>query len=138
MLKDLCAITYMYLSHLLVMRRDLFNEVGGLRKGYEGSQDFDLALRASEKARTVYHLPDVLYHWRAIAGSTAVSGETKPNSFIAGLRAVQEACQRRGIPAKAVHPEWAVKAKVGIFSLIFEDTGPQVSIIIPTKIDLTY
>jgi glycosyltransferase involved in cell wall biosynthesis len=126
-------LSYMYLSHLLVVRRSLFNEIGGFRKGYEGSQDFDFALRVSEKARSVYHLPDVLYHWRAIAGSTAVSGDAKPNSFIAGLRAVQEACERREIPAQAIQPNWAIKAKVGIFSLVFRDTGPKVSIIIPTK-----
>ena len=126
-------LSYMYLSHFLVVRRNLFLSVGGFRVGYEGSQDYDFILRASEKARSIYHLPDILYHWRAIAGSTAVSGEAKPNSFIAGLRAVQEACQRRGIPAKAVQPDWAIKAKVGIFSLIFEDTGPLITIIIHTK-----
>lgn len=126
-------LSYMYMSHLLVVRRKLFYEIGGFRIGFEGSQDYDFALRASEKARSVEHIPDVLYHWRAIAGSTAVSGDAKPHSFVAGVRAVEEACSRRGVIADAIQPDWALKARVGIFSLRFPDSGPKVTIIIPTR-----
>lgn len=126
-------MSYMYISHLVVVRRRLFDELGGLRAGFEGAQDYDFALRAAEKARAVVHIPDVLYHWRAIAGSTAASGDAKPHGYIAGLRAVQEACSRRGIAATAIQPDWAAKAKVGIFGLRFPDTGPKITIIIPTK-----
>ena len=52
------------LGHLTVYRRSLIDRVGGIRSGYDGSQDYDLALRATEQARTVAHLPEVLYHWR--------------------------------------------------------------------------
>src|SRR5262249_1585162 len=83
-------LAYMYLSHLFVLRRTLFDAVGGLRPGFEGSQDHDLALRATERARHVGHVPLPLYHWRAIAGSTATSGSAKPESFEAGRRAVHE------------------------------------------------
>lgn len=126
-------LSYMYMSHLMVVRRRLYEELGGFRLGFEGSQDYDFALRAAEKARAVEHIPDVLYHWRAIAGSTAVSGDAKPQSFLVGARAVEEACSRRAISAKAVQPDWAHKAKVGIFKLKFGDTGPRVTIIIPTR-----
>jgi len=126
-------LSYMYMSHLLVARRALFRQLGGFRKGFEGSQDYDFALRASEQARRVVHIPEVLYHWRALPGSTATSGDAKPASFTVGLQAVQEACERRGVPATAYQPDWAKAGKLGVFSLRFPDSGPHVTIIIPTR-----
>ena len=67
-------LAYMYAGQTLCIRGTLWNELGGLRPGYEGSQDHDLALRASERARRVGHIPKVLYHWRCLPGSTASSG----------------------------------------------------------------
>lgn len=63
------------ISHLGVYRTELLNQIGGFRKGYEGSQDYDLALRvlSTIKHDQVIHIPEVLYHWRAVAGSTAVN-----------------------------------------------------------------
>ncbi len=126
-------LSYMYMSHLCVVRRNIFEEVGGIRVGFEGSQDYDFALRATEKARNIAHLPLILYHWRAVPGSTAVSGDCKPASFAAGIKAVQEALQRRNIDGVVYQPEWAIKGKAGIFEHKFPDSGPSVSIIIPTK-----
>ena len=126
-------LSYMYMSHLCVVRRSIFKEVGGLRLGYEGSQDYDFALRATEIAREVKHLPLVLYHWRAVPGSTATSGSAKPASFVAGEKALQDTLQRRGISGSVYHPEWALKAGCGIFEYQFPDTGPSVTIVIPTK-----
>jgi GT2 family glycosyltransferase len=124
---------YMYFSHVFAVRRELYAKVGGMRVGFEGSQDYDFALRATECARAIAHVPQVLYHWRVLPGSTAASGAAKPRSFDAGLRAVQNALQRRGIDAQAQQPEWARKAKIGIFGIEFPDDGPKVSIIIPTR-----
>jgi O-antigen biosynthesis protein len=126
-------LSYMYFSHLFVLRRNLFTETGGLRVGYEGSQDYDLALRATEIARHVGHIPKILYHWRVLPGSTASAGAAKPDSFKAGIRAVQEALDRRGVRAKVLQPDWAIRASCGIFSHQFPDDGPRVAIIIPTK-----
>lgn len=126
-------LSYMYMSHILVVRWSLFMELGGFRLGFEGSQDYDFALRAAENAREVIHIPHILYHWRAAPGSTATSGDAKPNSFLAGLRSVQEACGRRGISAKVYQPDWAVQGKLGVFGLSFPHTGPQVTIVIPTR-----
>ena len=126
-------LSYMYMSHLCVVRRSIFKEVGGLRLGYEGSQDYDFALRATEIAHQVKHLPLVLYHWRAVPGSTATSGSAKPASFVAGEKALQETLQRRGISGSVYHPEWAAKAGCGIFEYQFPDTGQSVTIVIPTK-----
>jgi glycosyltransferase involved in cell wall biosynthesis len=120
----------MYISHLVVVRRSLFQDVGGLRAGYEGSQDHDLLLRVAERAREVAHLPFVLYHWRATPGSIALAAEAKSYSFDAGLRAVQDASARRGVSATAERPHWAVRASIGVIRLQFPDDGPSVAIVV--------
>ncbi|WP_293077702.1 glycosyltransferase [Okeania sp. SIO3B5] len=126
-------LSYMYMGHLCVVRREIFERVGGLRIGFEGSQDYDFALRATEISREVGHLPLVLYHWRTSPGSTAISGGEKPKSFLAGETAVQESLKRRGVEGDVYQPDWAVGEKLGIFKAIFPDEGASVSIIIPTK-----
>ncbi|OQB56153.1 MAG: Chondroitin synthase [Deltaproteobacteria bacterium ADurb.Bin151] len=127
-------LSYMYFSHAFVVSRSLFQEVGGARIGFEGSQDYDLALRASEKARHVGHIPLVLYHWRVLPNSTASSAKAKPDSMEAGRKAVQDALSRRGLQAAAYQPDWAVESGVGIFSHRFvHNNPPEVTIIIPTK-----
>jgi len=89
-------LSNMYLGHLLVLRRSLALEVGGFRAGFDGSQDHDLALRVSERARQVVHLPEVLYRWRAARGSTSLRYREKPEAADASRRAITEALQRRG------------------------------------------
>jgi GT2 family glycosyltransferase len=127
-------LSYMYLSHLVIVRRSLFKSVGGMRPGFEGSQDYDFILRASEQARKkVIHLPYVLYHWRAVKGSTAISGNAKPSSFEAGRRAVQDALARRGIIVPVIQQDWAKRDGLGIYRPVFSDHGPSVTVVIPTK-----
>jgi GT2 family glycosyltransferase len=126
-------LSYMYFSHILVVSRELYWCVGGMRLGFEGSQDYDLVLRATEKARHIGHISKILYHWRVLPGSTASSGHEKPKSFEAGRKAIQEALDRRGIEGEVYQPEWALQAGVGIYSHKFSDAGPSVAIIIPTK-----
>jgi glycosyltransferase involved in cell wall biosynthesis len=96
----------MYCGHLSVLRTALVRAVGGFRSEYDGSQDHDLVLRVTEKARRVHHLPEVLYHWRALAESTASSGEAKPYAWHAGLRAVQSHVERIGLDGEACLGEW--------------------------------
>jgi GT2 family glycosyltransferase len=126
-------LSYMYISHAFVVRRSLFEALGGFRVGYEGSQDYDFALRAAERARGVVHVPRILYHWRAVPGSTAATSDAKPGSIDAGLRAVSDALARRHVQASAYHPEWARRARLGIYSHQFPDVGPSVTVVIPTK-----
>ncbi|MEB3342686.1 glycosyltransferase [Okeania sp.] len=126
-------LSYMYMGHLCVVRKEIFDKVGGLRIGFEGSQDYDFALRATEFSRHVGHLPLVLYHWRTSPGSTAISGGEKPKSFLAGEKAVQESLIRRGIAGKVAQPDWAIRENLGIFKPTFPDQGDSVTIIIPTK-----
>lgn len=91
----------MYTGHLSVLRTGLVRAVGGFQQGSDGSQDHDLALRVTEKARRVVHIPHILYHWRAIAGSTAHEPDAKPYAWEAGLRAVQRHLDRTGIAGRA-------------------------------------
>jgi GT2 family glycosyltransferase len=97
----------MYLGHLCVYRRTLVEDVGYLRQEFNGSQDFDLALRTTERARRIVHIPEVLYHWRMAPESTALNQGAKMWAFDAGVAAVQDALDRRGIPASAnMHSSW--------------------------------
>jgi len=89
-----------YTSHLSVLRRSLVELVGRFRPGFEGSQDYDLILRVIERARTVVHVPHVLYHWRALSTSTASSASAKPYAFVAALGAVREHLHRTGVVAE--------------------------------------
>jgi glycosyltransferase involved in cell wall biosynthesis len=81
-----------HVCHLAVVRRDLVEQVGGLREGYEGSQDWDLLLRvtAGLDRDQVVHVPHVLYHWRTYPASTASSLGAKPYAAGAGWRAVRD------------------------------------------------
>ncbi len=126
-------LSYMYFSHAFVVRRTLFAALGGFRAGFEGSQDYDFALRASERAQRVVHVPLVLYHWRATPGSTATSGAAKPASFEVARQAIDEALARRGSRGRALQPEWAARAGLGLFTHTFPDDGPRVAILIPTR-----
>jgi GT2 family glycosyltransferase len=120
----------MYCCHLSVLRRSLVNEVGGFNKDYEGSQDWDLILRVTEKARAVVHVPEVLYSWRMLPSSTAGSGEVaKPYAYEAGTRALQAHCDRVGFEAEVV----ADKVLSGVHHLLPRlQENPLVSIVIPT------
>ncbi|EEU23931.1 O-antigen biosynthesis glycosyltransferase rfbC [Enterococcus faecalis CBRD01] len=120
-----------YISHLGVYRRSILEEIGGFRKGYEGSQDYDLVLRFTEKTtkERIKHIPKVLYYWRMLPTSTAVDQGSKGYAFEAGLRAVQDALVRRGINGHATHG-----AANGLYDVYYDiESEKLVSIIIPTK-----
>ncbi|WP_342415701.1 glycosyltransferase [Paenibacillus sp. FSL R10-2782] len=67
-----------YICHLVVYKTLLVKKIGGFREGYEGVQDWDLAIRALEKTNKVQHIAKVLYHWRISPTSTAGGENVKP------------------------------------------------------------
>lgn len=69
-----------YINHFCVYSSSLLKSLNGFRKGYEGAQDWDLLLRATRitDPRDIVHIPEVLYHWRSIPQSTALSSTAKP------------------------------------------------------------
>jgi GT2 family glycosyltransferase len=118
-----------YICHFTVLRRSLVEQVGGFRSGFDGSQDYDLVLRASEAARQIVHVRHVLYHWRMHAQSTAFAKGTKHYAYDAGKRAVDEHLHRLGIDA-SVHDG----PILGTYQVIYHlRTQPLVSIIIPNQ-----
>lgn len=90
------------ISHLGVYRTSVVREVGGFREGYEGSQDYDLALRVTERVphAHVRHVPHVLYHWRRIPGSVAAGADEKGYALPAARRAIEDHLERTGRKAK--------------------------------------
>lgn len=123
-------LSHMYAGHAMAVKTALFRELGGMRREHDGSQDYDFFLRASESARRVAHLPNILYHWRIMPGSTALSAKEKPASVMAGMRAVEDALTRRGVPAKVEWPDWAERAGIGLFSLTFQPASQPVVVIV--------
>jgi GT2 family glycosyltransferase len=121
-----------YISHLGVYRTSLVNRIGGFRTGYEGSQDYDLCLRCVAKtdASRIRHIPFILYHWRAIAGSTAVSTHQKSYAEQAAVRALSDYFQTID-PAISVKPgKWHTTYVV---TYPLPKPPPLVSLIIPTR-----
>jgi O-antigen biosynthesis protein len=88
----------MYILHLLVISRRLFNEIGGLRSEFDGAQDFDLALRATRVARNVIHIPKILYHWRMIPNSTALNLSSKLWALENGKKALNAVLSQDSFP----------------------------------------
>ncbi|MFP5488375.1 MAG: glycosyltransferase family 2 protein [Acidimicrobiia bacterium] len=118
-----------YITHFLVAKRSLVDEVGGFREGYDGAQDHDLVLRLSETGATFAHVPFLLYHWRQSPASVTTSSENKPWAFDAGVRAVQDHCDRVGIDAEVVLTEHE-----GCYRVVRRVTErPLVSVVIPTR-----
>lgn len=120
-------------SHLGVYETSLVRQAGGFRKGLEGSQDHDLALRCVELAghAAVHHIPHVLYHWRIVPGSTAGAGTEKPYALAAGIRAVEDHLSRIGVRGTVSQ----LASDVGILRVRYALplAAPLVSIIIPTR-----
>ena len=120
-----------YISHLGVYRSSIVKSLGGFRKGYEGSQDYDLVLRVTEQIPEdhIYHIDKVLYHWRTIPGSTASSGEAKSYIYDSGVKALTDTLNRRGIKG-TVRPGLIS----GFYEVTYEVLQEElVSVIIPTK-----
>ena len=90
-----------YICHLMVVKRELLDQVGWLRPGFDGAQDYDLVLRLVEEAKQVHHIPKVLYHWRLHKGSTSGNPANKKYAYFAGARAINEHYERMGIDAVA-------------------------------------
>ncbi|HEY1770376.1 MAG TPA: glycosyltransferase [Chthoniobacterales bacterium] len=117
-------LSSMYLGHLTIYRRSLTNRIGAFRPEFDLSQDYDFALRATERARDVVHIPQVLYHWREHPSSGSAGG--KPQARASNLAALDAAMQRRGLEAEIVEYPTANRARLTIVD------WPRVSIIVPT------
>jgi GT2 family glycosyltransferase len=118
----------MYIGHLTVYRRSLIERVGGFRSDFDGSQDYDLALRATAQTTRIHHIPKVLYHWRKTPGSAAGNTAAKPWGLDAARRALADHVSTLPIPATVEdqpgHGFWRVRYQIL--------GNPLVSVVIPT------
>jgi O-antigen biosynthesis protein len=118
-----------YVSHFGVYRRKIIESIGGFREGFDGSQDYDLVLRFTEKTQMIKHVPRILYHWRKIPGSAAASVEAKPYAYESAKKALADAMKRRKIEGKITDGKWK-----GSYRIKRDIAGtPLISVIIPFK-----
>lgn len=119
-----------YFCHLFVVDKRVVDKVGGLNPEYDGAQDYDFVLRCSEVTRNIYHIPKILYHWRAHMDSTAENPESKMYAFEAGARAIAAHYKRIGID----NAEVTQTECLGVYRTHYKiEEEPLVSIIIPNK-----
>ena len=122
-------LSYNYMPHLSVYRRSIVQDIGGFRFGFDGSQDYDLVLRFTERTDRIGHVPRILYGWRKAKGSVSRSLDAKLHAYEAAVRALEDAVRRRGFDADVkeilaggrYRVRYAIRGK------------PLVSILIPTK-----
>lgn len=123
----LCSVNY--ICHLFVVRRTLIDEVGMLRREYDGAQDYDFIFRCVEATDKICHIPKILYHWRCHEDSTSENPESKLYAFEAGKRVVQGHYDRQGIGATVEKGE-----HLGLYRTKYKlDEQPLISILIPNK-----
>ncbi len=116
-----------YMTHFLVVRKSVGDSVGWLDKAYEGSQDYDLALKLSERTDHIARIPKILYHWRISEGSAAASVLNKAYAVEAGERALQAHLDRCGANAVVEAGQFPYLPRYKI------DGQPVISLIIPNR-----
>lgn len=118
-----------YICHMVVVKKTLLDEVGGLRSEFDGAQDYDFVFRCVERAVKIHHIPKVLYHWRTHMDSTSFNPSSKTYAFEAGRKAIEEHYKRHNIKANVENGE-----TFGLYKTIFRlEDKPLVSVIIPNK-----
>ena len=107
------------INHLGVYRRSLIEEIGRLRPGFEGSQDYDLLLRAADTSTPdrIRHIPAVLYHWRRDAVSPSFSDMSLERCVVAARRAIREHLTRKGTQARIDIPPRAPRHHRVVYAL---------------------
>ena len=118
-----------YICHFTVIRKSLGDKIGWFRSEFDGAQDYDLFLRATEESQNIAHISKVLYHWRKSDTSTAASNDNKDYARLAGKKALEAALKRRKADGEVLldnrSPFYVINYKL--------KSEPKVSIIIPTK-----
>lgn len=116
-----------YICHLSIIKKELLDRVGYFRAGFDGSQDYDLYLRATENANNIVHIPKILYHWRTLKGSTSAVPEAKLYAYESAKKALKDHLERTGINATVTDG-----VTIGSYKINYEfDRQQKVSIIIP-------
>lgn len=121
----------MYTCHFFIFKKSLFEKVGGMRKEYDGAQDYDLMLRFALETNRICHIPKVIYSWREVPTSTSINPDSKPYAHEAGRKAVDYYLkQKYGEIAYAEEGRYLFTYNARFKTL---ENNPKVSIIIPMK-----
>ena len=116
-----------YICHFTVFKRTLLDEVGMFDPSCDGSQDHDMVLRLTEKARCVAHIPEILYYWRSHGNSVADSLEAKPYVIQTGIRAVEKQLERLGLEGEVI----PIQAEQTFYHIRYAIKGaPKISILV--------
>lgn len=91
-----------YIIHMMTVRRDLIEAMPRPGSEFDGSQDYNMTLFATQRARRVHGVQRVLYHWRASDNSTATNPESKPYTIRSCRLAIEEQLKRMGIEASII------------------------------------
>lgn len=122
-------MSYNYICHFSIFKRSLMDRLGGFRKEFDGSQDYDIIFRAVEQANKIVHIPKILYHWRMNMDSVTINPDSKPYAYIAAKKAILAHLNR--LDEDAVIEDSSL---LGIYKVNYKIKGePKVSIIIPNK-----
>lgn len=121
--------SYNYICHFTILKKELLDKIGNFRSEYDGAQDYDLILRATEKANKIVHIPKVLYHWRAHENSTSQNTGSKSYAFVAGKKAINAQLERLNVKGSVKSLEVPGTYKVS-YDII---NNPLISIIIPNR-----
>ncbi len=122
-----------YVNHLSVYRLDQVRDLGGLRLGYEGSQDYDLLLRVTENAQPsdIRHIPFLCYRWRLRGGEETIQASRQPYAYESAQRALDDHLERTGTKG-IVEPAWE-GSSVHRTRYALPEQPPKVSVIVPTR-----
>lgn len=120
-----------YICHFSVFDKKLLEGEELFRPQFDGSQDHDMILRLTDKAKHIVHVPRLMYYWRCHEGSVASNIEAKPYAIEAARGAVADHLRRHGYDHFKIS---STRAFETIFKIRYEIKGsPLVSIIIPNK-----
>ena len=120
-----------YICHFSMFDKKLLEGTELYRTKFDGSQDHDMILRLTDKARNVVHVPKLLYYWRQHAGSVSSGVEAKPYVVESARGAVADHLRRHGFANFKIT---STRAFETIFKITYEIIGePKISIIIPNK-----
>ena len=122
--------SYNYICHFSIFKKELMDKLKGFNSEFDGSQDYDLILRATEQAKKIVHIPKILYNWRINSNSVASGASAKPYAYVAAKKAILESIKRSGIEGATVEDSRII----GHYKINYPVIGnPKISIIIPNK-----
>lgn len=122
--------SYNYICHFTVIKKELIEKIGNFRPEYDGSQDYDIILRATEKANKILHIPKILYNWRINENSVASGASAKPYAYEAAKRAIISSLERQSIQNAKVEDSKIIGIYKITYPIIKED---KISIIIVNR-----